>query len=208
LLRLVVKACTLLSDRADVVTANSIAGMKSHLALGYRPRRSEIVANGIDVDEFKPNPSARAAVRRRLGVSENSIVVAHVARVDPMKDHETLFAAMAELPDLIALVIGAGTERLPDAPNVLRLGRRDDVATLLAAADVAASSSAFGEATIRLPPRYASLPTRRPQSVPLAALGRANRSRSTFRLKPPSRALPRFIRRCSRSIGATLDVLY
>jgi hypothetical protein len=46
-LRLVVKACTLLSRWPDLVTANSVAGLKSHLALGYRPRRTEVVPTGL-----------------------------------------------------------------------------------------------------------------------------------------------------------------
>ena len=69
-LRLVVKACTLLSSWPDLVTANSAAGLKSHLALGYRPRRAEVVANGIDVDEFRPDPtvtSGRAQRARHSG---------------------------------------------------------------------------------------------------------------------------------------------
>src|SRR5207245_2595431 len=36
-LTLVVRACALLSRWPDVVTANSTAGLKSHLTLGYRP---------------------------------------------------------------------------------------------------------------------------------------------------------------------------
>jgi len=144
-LRLAVKACTLLSGCADVVTANSAAGMKSHLALGYRPRRAEILANGIDVEEFKPDPKVREAMRRRLDVADDRIVIAHVARVDPMKDHDTFLAAMASLPELEAWAIGAGTERLLAMPNLVRLGRRDDVPALLAAADFVVSSSAFGE---------------------------------------------------------------
>lgn len=144
-LRLAVRACTCLSSGADLITANSIAGMKSHVVLGYRPRRAEVVANGIDVDEFKPDATARTIVRGQLGLSESGVLVAHVARVDPMKDQETFLAAMNELPDLRALMIGAGSERLRDMPNVLRLGRRKDIAALLAAADLVVSSSAFGE---------------------------------------------------------------
>ena len=52
-------------DWPDLVTANSAAGLKSHLALGYRPRRAEVVANGIDVDEFRPDPAARAGRAQR-----------------------------------------------------------------------------------------------------------------------------------------------
>ena len=52
---------------------------------------------------------------------------------------------MAQLPDLSALLVGAGTENLPAGRNVLRLGRRHDVARLFAAADLVVSSSRFGE---------------------------------------------------------------
>jgi glycosyltransferase involved in cell wall biosynthesis len=142
---LVVKACTLLSRHPDLITANSHAGMKSHLELGYRPRRGEIVANGIDVEMFKPDPLARAAVRAELGLAADAIVLAHVARVDPMKDHASLLAAMRLLPDLQVVLIGAGTESLAAAGNVIALGRRDDVPRLMAAADFIVSSSSFGE---------------------------------------------------------------
>jgi glycosyltransferase involved in cell wall biosynthesis len=46
---------------------------------------------------------------------------------------------------LSAILVGAGTENLPVARNVLRLGRRQDVARLFAAADFVVSSSRFGE---------------------------------------------------------------
>jgi glycosyltransferase involved in cell wall biosynthesis len=144
-LRTVVKACTLLSSWPDLVTANSGAGLKSHLALGYRPRRAEVVANGIDIDEFRPDPAVRQAVRGELGIPQDATLLAHVARVDPMKDHGSFLAAMTELPDLFALLVGVGTENLAAARNVLRLGRRHDVARLFAAADFAVSSSRFGE---------------------------------------------------------------
>jgi len=144
-LRLVVKACTRLSAWPDLVIANSAAGLKSHLALGYRPRQAEVVANGIDADAYRPDVTARRAVRCELGIPESAIVLAHVARVDPMKDHAIFLAAMARLPDLFALLVGAGTENLPAARNVFRLGRRGDVPRLLAAADFVVSSSRFGE---------------------------------------------------------------
>jgi glycosyltransferase involved in cell wall biosynthesis len=144
-LRAVVNACTLLSRRPDLVTANSAAGLASHLRLGYRPRRAEVTLNGIDVDEFKPDATARRAVRTELGIPDDAIVLAHVARVDLMKDHGSFLAAMAELPELRALLIGAGTENLPAAGNIVRLGRRRDVARLTAAADFVVSSSSFGE---------------------------------------------------------------
>jgi glycosyltransferase involved in cell wall biosynthesis len=144
-LRLVVRACAMLSRRPDLIIANSGAGMEAHHALGYRPRRAEIVANGIEVDRYKPDPAARTAVRRELGIADGAFVVAHVARVDPMKDHLAFLRAMAKVPHVHALLVGAGTDDLPSQPNVHRLGRRTDVECLLAAADAVVSSSAFGE---------------------------------------------------------------
>jgi glycosyltransferase involved in cell wall biosynthesis len=144
-LRLVVKACAMLSRRPHVITANSTAGLKSHLAIGYRPRRAEVVVNGIDVETFAPDQAARVAVRGELGIADDAIVLAHIARVDPMKDHAGFLAAMAQLPSLEALLIGAGTETLSAPSNVIPLGPRDDVARLLAASDLVVSSSRFGE---------------------------------------------------------------
>ena len=67
-LRAVVKTCTLLSRWPDAVTANSAVGLKFHLELGYRPRRAEVIPNGIDIEEFRPDLDARRAVRHELGI--------------------------------------------------------------------------------------------------------------------------------------------
>ncbi len=140
-LRVVVHAGAVLSKHPDILTANSEAGMASHLQLGYAPRRHLVVPNGIDVDRFQPDPAARQATRESLGLAPNAFVLAHVARVDPMKDHQTFLTAMSLLPDIHALLIGAGTTDLHDQARVMRLGRRSDIPQLLAASDAIISSS-------------------------------------------------------------------
>ena len=62
-----------------------------------------------------------------------------------MKDHATFLAAMAELPSLTGVMVGEGTSELAAPPNVRALGRRRDTPALYAAADIVASTSAFGE---------------------------------------------------------------
>ncbi len=133
------------SRMPDAVVVNSEAGRAAHLALGYRPRRTVVIPNGIDLARFRPDGAARAAVRRELGIAGSAPVLISVARVDPMKDHGTLLAALDRLDGVTALAVGAGTEGLPDRPGLRRLGARDDVPALLAAADVVVSHSAFGE---------------------------------------------------------------
>ena len=46
-LRAAIWACTRLSHLPDVVVYNSHAGKLSHAALGYTPRRSDVIENGI-----------------------------------------------------------------------------------------------------------------------------------------------------------------
>lgn len=143
--RAVVRAGAVLSRRPDAIVSNSKAGIAVHEALGYRPRRYVLIDNGIDTGRFRPDPAARAEMRTALGLAPAAPVIASVARVDPMKDYASLLAALDRLSGVTAIVAGSGTETLPERPDLLRLGRRDDVPRVLAAADLIVSASAYGE---------------------------------------------------------------
>ncbi|MGQ0677900.1 MAG: glycosyltransferase, partial [Rhodospirillales bacterium] len=132
---------TALARCPDLVIANSQAGIDLHAALGMRPRRARVIANGIDTAKFRPDPAARARLRRELRADDSARLIVHVARADPIKDHPTFLAAMDRLPRVRALMVGRGTEHLTPRPNVTFLGPRDDVPAVLAAADIAVSSS-------------------------------------------------------------------
>lgn len=134
-----------LSAWPDLIVSNSQSGLDYHVARGYRPRNVAVVANGVDTDRFRPDPERRETIRGQLGLSPSESVAFHAARLDPMKDHPTLLAAAARVPELRFVLIGAGTETLSLPPNVLALGRRDDAERIASAADLVVSSSAFGE---------------------------------------------------------------
>jgi len=140
-----VRLCARYSHLADMVVANSEAGLHAHHDLGYRPQHSRVIDNGIDTVRYRPDAVLRAEVRAELGIGADAPLVAHVARVDPMKDHQTLLSAMRDLPDVELLLIGLGTESLAARPGWYGLGRRSDVARLLSASDLIVSSSAYGE---------------------------------------------------------------
>lgn len=157
---MVVKLLARLSRVPQLVIANSVAGQAVHQRLGYRPRRWEIVPNGIDTLRFRPDPEARRALRQSLGILPDAFVVCLPARFDPIKDHATFLAAVARFGanhrDARFILAGKGNDaenpRLRDllagsvsADQVLLLGVRSDMPALLAAADVVALSSAFGE---------------------------------------------------------------
>jgi len=140
-----IKACAKRSARPDAVVANSFAGLKAHRAIGFAPRAFPVIPNGIDTNRFRPDASVRGRMRAQFRVPDRKPLVMHVARVDPMKDHASLIAVAAALPDIQFVMAGAGTEKIEAPANLRALGIRHDIADLYAAADLSLSTSVFGE---------------------------------------------------------------
>ena len=157
--RLLVRAGAPLSHlAARRIVYNSHAGRARHEAIGYRRPAGVVIANGFDTDAFAPDPAARAAVRAELGLDDAAVLVGHVARFDPVKDHAGFIAAAGRVaalhPEARFLLCGRGVDAgnaalaaavaaAGLAERVHLLGQRDDVARLVAAFDVACSSSLF-----------------------------------------------------------------
>jgi glycosyltransferase involved in cell wall biosynthesis len=154
------RSCALLSPLPSVIVANSPVTYEDHVRLGFKPRRWEIIGNGFDITEFAPDPSARTSVRQELGIAPSALLIGLFARFDPMKDQQTFLEAAALVhaarPDVHFMLAGADVatdnarlmelvskSRLGDHVHIL--GFRKDATRLMAALDVATSSSVFGE---------------------------------------------------------------
>jgi glycosyltransferase involved in cell wall biosynthesis len=140
-----IKACAKRSARPDAVVANSFAGRDVHHALGFAPRAFPVIPNGVDTRRFSPDASARVRMRAHLALPDGKMVVIHVARVDPMKDHVSLAAVAAALPEIQFVMAGSGTEKVDAPANLMALGHRRDMPDLYSAADLSLSTSVFGE---------------------------------------------------------------
>lgn len=153
---LLAKLCATLSSIPDAVVANSNAGILHHRRLGYTPKQMHFIPNGFDVESFRPDSAARLAVRRELGLTEDTLVIGLVARWDLLKDHATFVAAAALIARQHAnsrfLLVGRGIEwaavelaaliRVAGLQDrVILLGERNDIPRLTAAFDIACSSS-------------------------------------------------------------------
>ena len=113
--------------------------------------RVHVIANGIRLDRYHPDPEARASVRVELGLGD-AWVVGTVGRLDDYKNQAMLVRALApRLSSSMRLVIvgdgpnraavEAEVARLPEPRWVVMTGRRMDVPRLMPAFDVFALPS-------------------------------------------------------------------
>jgi len=134
-------------ERADAVACISRAVARQFAG----SPRVELIYDGLPEP---PEPVTREAARRSLGIAGNRFVVALIGRVSDWKGQDVLIRALAQAPlvanGTIALLAGdahPGAEahgrrlvglagRLGVTERVMHLGFRDDVGTVLGAADV------------------------------------------------------------------------
>lgn len=76
---------------------------------GYRGIPHRVIPPGVDVDRFRRDPGAGAAVRRQIGWPENAQVVGYLGRFAPQKGLADLCAALERLQaPWRALFVGGG----------------------------------------------------------------------------------------------------
>jgi len=83
--------------------------------LGIRAERFKVIPNGVNTTKFCPNDEARIRFRQQLGIDSNIVVLGTLARLDPVKDHQTLLRASAQAIQagvpLHVVIVGDGPER-------------------------------------------------------------------------------------------------
>ena len=154
-------------DAADVLIANTDFEAAQLVDLyGALPDRVEVVHPGVDLDRFRPvDAAALPAVRARLGLPVDAVVLLFAGRIQPLKGPDVLLRAVALLladrPELrshlVVPVVGGPSGSGLDKPRALaalasELGlddvvrfvppvTQDELATWYAAATVVAVPS-------------------------------------------------------------------
>ena len=146
-----------LSKRPAAIIYNSTKSAVQHEAIGYEGGKSRIIYNGFDVDAFTPSQEARLSVRAELGLPPEAMLIGLIGRYHPAKDHANFLSAAAifakDHPQVHFVLSGRGVDRenrklgavmKPHGFNghVHLLGRRTDMARLMASFDISVSSSA------------------------------------------------------------------
>jgi glycosyltransferase involved in cell wall biosynthesis len=155
LTRQVIRANRALSRRPDAIIYNSRLSRSQHERFGFATDAAVIIPNGFDLTRLRPDYENSAAVRLEFGLDAEDLVIGHVARFHPMKDHATFLRAAVEVarrvPRARFLLAGRGVG--PDnpvlsgivppdfMPRFIFTGERRDVSRLMQAMDVLCSSS-------------------------------------------------------------------
>jgi glycosyltransferase involved in cell wall biosynthesis len=134
------------------------------------PRILHVIPNGVPLDQFGADPTARGRIRAELAIPESAVVVGSVGRLAKEKDYPFLVRSMAPLlaEGTRLVLVGEGEHReaieaairehvpAERRPFVQLTGSRSDVADLFAALDVFALSSKTEGLPLVIPEAMAS----------------------------------------------------
>jgi glycosyltransferase involved in cell wall biosynthesis len=149
-----------LSRFADLIIVNSYSGLDHAVGHGFPRKKMRVIPNGIDTDQFRPDPASGKQFRKDWDIGEKEHLIGIVGRLDPMKDHPTFLKAAAlltrERTEVRFLCVGDGPQpyqsRIRLMSEELGLGKRliwlpsaEDMSAIYNAMDVMTSSSSFGE---------------------------------------------------------------
>lgn len=160
LTRQVIRGNRVLSGAPDGIIYNSRVSREQHEAFGFTARRGCVIPNGVDLDAFRPDSGDGQKLRSRLGITPASVVIGHVARCHPMKDHARFLRVASriarEREDVHVLLVGRDLTQANQAlvsmvPREIEdrfhwLGESSDIASVMQGLDVLCLSSAWGEA--------------------------------------------------------------
>lgn len=140
-----------LHRRMNAVVGNSLAVVDELAKEGVSQKSVFLIHNGIDIEVFERDVDNREMIRSSLGIPDEALVIIVVANLIPYKGHADLFQALGEIAmdmpdDWRLLCVGrddgigdhlmALTDSLSIEKNVMFLGQRMDIPSLLACADV------------------------------------------------------------------------
>jgi len=146
--KIVAKLCALLSGVIPKhIIVCSESALNSHFSFGYHLAKMTVINNGVDLGKFRPH---------RVSKYDDEVVIGHVARWHPIKDHQTFVTAAGivheSFPNARFVLVGPDVDQANrDLMEWVRqakiqtvtdlLGDQSDVQTLMNNFDIFVSSS-------------------------------------------------------------------
>lgn len=156
----VIKLCVLIASRPFSIIYNSELSRSQHEQIGFCDRQSLVIPNGFPLQHFVFSSNFRNDIRLFLKLPEKAVVVGHVGRYHPMKDHQNFLRAAVHVAKrnlhVVFLLLGTNVDLsngaleplIPDGlkSRFLLLGEISDVEKYYSAMDIfclSSSSEAF-----------------------------------------------------------------
>jgi glycosyltransferase involved in cell wall biosynthesis len=152
--RLALRLGQAFSSRCDLLVANSSLGLRQLLQLGYRPRATELIRNGVELPDSLELARWRREIRTSLAIAEDRPLILAVGSIHLSKGPGTLLEAVRRashaLPEAMFVRVGrdaVGIEATPEAESLMRsplvrsMGEVPSALPWMAAADVLVLSS-------------------------------------------------------------------
>ncbi len=125
-------------------------GMKEQIGMKIAsPQKFAVVPSGIDVQRFATKKVDKKAKKTELGLSPDSTLIGHVARLVPLKGHSDLLKAVPKIieifPEAMILLAGDGplreeleqeAKQLGISKHVFFAGHREDIEDIYSILDI------------------------------------------------------------------------
>jgi glycosyltransferase involved in cell wall biosynthesis len=117
--RLLIKLSAFISPLIKKIIFNSHSSITQHKAIGFSNKNNRFIGNGFDLTKFEYIDRERSeTLKVSLGLPEKSVVIGHVARYHPVKNHIGFIQAISSLfnqkENLYCVMVGTNV----DAENV------------------------------------------------------------------------------------------
>lgn len=125
-------------------------------SIGFKHEIGQVIPNGYNINDFKPNPNAKMTFRQEIDLSNNKFLIGHVGRYHPFKDYPTLVNAIGLLTKqkgaLKVAIVGTDlttnniqlNQLIKDnrcSEHITLLGRRNDITVVMNGFDLFVISS-------------------------------------------------------------------
>jgi len=153
--RWVIRLNRLFSRNPKAIIYNSNLSRKQHEKFGFNTNRSQMIPNGIELQKFVLSSERIQNIRSSLNTPFSALIVGHVARFHPMKDHKGFLQAAVQVlqhfPGVHYILAGRDItkkntilqEIIPDEieHQFHLLGERNDIPDLMGIMDIYCQSS-------------------------------------------------------------------
>ena len=111
----IIKLNALFSRWVVAVVNNSNISQQQHAVIGFSKKNALYIANGFDVDVFKPDADLYKSVRKFYGLNQQVKIIGNLARFHPVKNHFGLLEILQKIHSecaqpIVFMLGGAGVD--------------------------------------------------------------------------------------------------